>query len=65
MTLPQPPHLRLIGAGQMGRIHAENIAQRIPDARILIVADPGEALERKRVDDFRIKFALPGYQLFG
>lgn len=32
--------LGVIGAGRIGRLHAENIAQRIPLARLCVVADP-------------------------
>ena len=29
----------LIGAGRIGRLHAEHLAHRIPGARLLMVAD--------------------------
>ncbi|NLF00249.1 MAG: inositol 2-dehydrogenase [Anaerolineales bacterium] len=32
-------NLGLIGAGRIGRLHAENVAQRMPQARLLAVAD--------------------------
>jgi myo-inositol 2-dehydrogenase/D-chiro-inositol 1-dehydrogenase len=30
----------VIGAGRMGRVHAENVAYRVPAAELLVVADP-------------------------
>ena len=35
-------NIGLIGAGRMGRLHAENIARRIPNARLHAVADVNE-----------------------
>ncbi len=35
--------LGVIGAGRIGRVHAENIAFRVPDADLLVVADPDPA----------------------
>jgi len=32
-------HLGLIGAGRIGRVHAENLTRRIPNASLRIVAD--------------------------
>jgi myo-inositol 2-dehydrogenase/D-chiro-inositol 1-dehydrogenase len=32
--------LGVIGAGRIGRVHAENVAFRIPEADLLVVADP-------------------------
>jgi len=37
---PNPVRLGLIGAGRMGSFHAETLARRIPDARLVAVADP-------------------------
>jgi myo-inositol 2-dehydrogenase/D-chiro-inositol 1-dehydrogenase len=33
-------HLGVIGAGRIGRLHAENLARRLPDAALRLVADP-------------------------
>jgi myo-inositol 2-dehydrogenase/D-chiro-inositol 1-dehydrogenase len=60
--MSNPLHVGLIGAGRIGRVHAENIALRIPDAHILIVADANEEAARRCADDFRIKFALQDYR---
>ncbi|MDZ4698771.1 MAG: inositol 2-dehydrogenase [Rhodothermales bacterium] len=38
--MPTPLRLGLIGAGRIGRIHAETIVNRIPDAALVAVADP-------------------------
>ena len=44
----------LIGAGRIGRVHAETIANRIPDANILAVADVFEQAAQKCAADFGI-----------
>lgn len=47
----------LVGAGKIGRIHAENLAYRIPEANLVAVADVfGEAAE-KCATDFQIPLA--------
>lgn len=33
--------LGIVGAGRIGRMHAENISRHLPDFRIQIIADPG------------------------
>ena len=38
--------LGLIGAGYIGRFHAETIARRLPDAQLVVVADPLEESAR-------------------
>jgi myo-inositol 2-dehydrogenase/D-chiro-inositol 1-dehydrogenase len=38
MTEPIP--VAVIGAGRIGRLHAEHLAWRLPEARLLAVADP-------------------------
>lgn len=39
MTTNSKLNIGLIGAGRIGRVHAENITNRIPNARIVAVAD--------------------------
>lgn len=55
-------NLGLIGAGRIGRVHAENLQRRIPGAQVILVADPVEAAARSAADDFGIKFAVTDYQ---
>jgi len=57
-----PMTLGLIGAGRIGRVHAQNVQQRIQDARIILVADPNEEAARRCADDFSVKFAVPDYR---
>ena len=40
MTSTGRVRLGLIGAGYIGRFHAETIARRLPDAELVVVADP-------------------------
>lgn len=44
----------LIGAGRIGRVHTETVANCIPDANILAVADVFEEAAQKCATDFRI-----------
>src|SRR5689334_5888852 len=48
----------VIGAGRIGRVHAANLATRIPSARVLAVADPVEAAAQRCASDFGIPKAL-------
>jgi myo-inositol 2-dehydrogenase/D-chiro-inositol 1-dehydrogenase len=44
----------LIGAGRIGRVHAENLAYRIPQAQVVAVADTFQAAAQKCAADFHI-----------
>ncbi len=37
--MSQPIRIGIIGAGRIGRVHAENIAYRLPQARLMAVSD--------------------------
>ena len=39
----QPVGVALIGSGRMGSFHGQTLAQRIPGARLVAVADPALA----------------------
>jgi len=55
-------NLGLIGAGRIGRLHAEHVAFRIPNARILIVADIDEEAAKAAADSYRINYAMADYK---
>ncbi len=38
--MPEPVTVAVIGTGRIGRLHAEHLAFRLPDARLVAVADP-------------------------
>ena len=40
-------NIGLIGAGRIGRVHAENLTYRVPGARLLMVADVDEAAAQR------------------
>jgi myo-inositol 2-dehydrogenase/D-chiro-inositol 1-dehydrogenase len=47
-------NLGLIGAGRVGRLHANTLTTRIPGASLLAVADVFEAAARSAAEDYRI-----------
>ncbi|HEX6482511.1 MAG TPA: inositol 2-dehydrogenase [Ktedonobacteraceae bacterium] len=47
----------LIGAGRIGRLHAEHLTSRIPSADLLMVADPFEGAARSCAE----RYAIPSY----
>ncbi len=49
--------LGLIGAGRIGRLHAEHLTLRIPSAELVMVADPYEKAARECAE----RYAIPAY----
>src|SRR5713226_4007392 len=59
-----PAHLLkigLIGAGNIGRMHAEHLTSRIPSAEIVMVADVFEESARQCAQRYAIPFATQDY----
>lgn len=52
----------LIGAGRIGRVHAENLAYRIPQAQVVAVADVFQEAAQKCAADFHIPTIAPDPQ---
>jgi myo-inositol 2-dehydrogenase/D-chiro-inositol 1-dehydrogenase len=52
----------LIGAGRIGRVHAENLALRIPAARLRWIADVNEAAAQECAAQYGIAHAGGNYQ---
>jgi myo-inositol 2-dehydrogenase/D-chiro-inositol 1-dehydrogenase len=52
-------NVALIGAGRIGRVHAENLAYRLPEANLTVVADVISASAEKCAADFRIPAVAP------
>lgn len=52
----------VIGAGRIGKIHAENIAMRLPNATLAAVADVDLAAAQATADRFRVPVATADYQ---
>jgi myo-inositol 2-dehydrogenase/D-chiro-inositol 1-dehydrogenase len=48
----------LIGAGRIGRLHAEHLTSRIPSADVIMVADPFEEAARSCAESY----GIPSYQ---
>jgi myo-inositol 2-dehydrogenase/D-chiro-inositol 1-dehydrogenase len=53
----------IIGAGRIGRLHAENLAFRIPEARILAVADVREEAAKRCAKELNIPSASANHRL--
>jgi myo-inositol 2-dehydrogenase/D-chiro-inositol 1-dehydrogenase len=60
LTSPLP--IAVIGAGRIGKIHAENIATRIPEARLVGVADVNLAAAQELGGRFRVDRVTGDYR---
>ena len=54
----------LIGAGRIGKLHAENLASQIPNAKLVALADPELKLAKTVADNFNIPYHFDDYHLF-
>jgi myo-inositol 2-dehydrogenase/D-chiro-inositol 1-dehydrogenase len=54
--------LGLIGAGRIGRVHAEHLRCRLPEADLIAVADVDEAAAQACADQFRIPSSMADYR---
>ena len=52
----------VIGAGRIGKLHAENLAYRIPEAHIIAIADVVLEAAEKCAADFQIPSAVKDYR---
>jgi myo-inositol 2-dehydrogenase/D-chiro-inositol 1-dehydrogenase len=52
----------IIGAGRIGRVHAENLAYRIPEANVVAIADIFVESAEKCAADFNIPSAFKAHQ---
>lgn len=55
-------NIGLIGAGRIGRVHAEHLAYRVPDANLVAVSDIFVEAARKVAADFQIPAAYQDHQ---
>jgi len=44
----------MVGAGRVGKLHSENIQRYLPDARVVALVDPAEAILNETGDQFGI-----------
>ncbi len=56
-------NIGIIGAGRIGRVHAEHLAFRIPDANVLAVADVFPEAAERLAADFRVPAAFQDYRM--
>jgi myo-inositol 2-dehydrogenase/D-chiro-inositol 1-dehydrogenase len=55
-------NIALIGAGRIGRLHAQNLARRLPSARLVAVADVVETAARQCAADNGVELAVADYR---
>src|SRR5262245_48862357 len=55
-------NIGVIGAGRIGRLHAEHLAYRIPAARVLMIADVIEEAARQCAARYGIPHAASDYR---
>jgi myo-inositol 2-dehydrogenase/D-chiro-inositol 1-dehydrogenase len=55
-------NLGLIGAGRIGRVHAENLVYRMPQANLLAVADVFQEAAEKCAADYNIPLAVQDHR---
>src|SRR5215467_44373 len=63
--MPMPVHrlkMGLIGAGRIGRLHAEHLTSRILSADLLMVADAFEEVARETAEHYAIPLAVQDYR---
>jgi len=55
-------NIAVIGCGRIGRIHAENLATRIPEVRLVAVADVSGAATKELAERLRVERATTDYR---
>ncbi len=55
-------NIGLIGAGRMGRLHAEHLISHIPSAKLIMVADALEEVARECAERYAIPSATQDYR---
>ncbi len=60
--MTQKINVGLIGAGRIGRVHAEHLAYRVPGANLVAVADVFEEAAKKVASDFQIPDAYQDHR---
>ncbi len=55
-------NIGLIGAGRIGRVHAENLSTRVPAANLMMVADVSEQAAQQVAQRYRIPQAVSDYR---
>jgi len=58
-------NIALIGAGTIGRLHAENVARHIPGARLAVVADPISGRASALADTFGARASTDAAEALG
>jgi myo-inositol 2-dehydrogenase/D-chiro-inositol 1-dehydrogenase len=60
--MPKKVNVGIIGAGRIGKLHAENLAYQVPEANIIAIADVFLEAAEKCAADFQIPSAVKDYR---
>ena len=61
MSTPKTIRVGVIGAGRIGKIHAENLATRVPGAVVAAIADPNVAAAKELAEKLRVEAYYEDY----
>ena len=60
--MAQELRLGIIGAGRIGKVHARTIVNRVPEARLVAIADPQRAAAEALASELRVPRALSDHR---
>ena len=62
MSTPKTIRVGVIGAGRIGKIHAENLATRVPGATVVAIADPNFAAAKELAEKLHVEAYYEDYR---
>ena len=62
MSTPKTIRVGVIGAGRIGKIHAENLATRVPGAVVAAIADPNVAAAKELAEKLHVEAYYEDYR---
>ena len=60
--MAQELRLGIIGAGRIGKVHARTIVNRVPEARLVAIADPQRSAAEALASELRVPRALADHR---
>ena len=61
MVSPQIINVGVIGAGRIGKIHAEDLANRIPGVKVVTISDPDLIAAQELAARLQVGWAIGDY----